>query len=429
MPRKNPIPAPPAIVERPDGTEAEDGEFALLPDEPESVKDAFYHPNPRLTAEKEPVDDPEDDIVIPAERAVALIPQHHVVTGMAALAALPEEEFQAKLAVMKAGQERVRIIQRELMEDGEDYGKVSGVDRPFLHQPGAEKLGNFYGLASRHEVERVVGTRKRVTVGEITTDTDEWASPPLTYIARTYVHVGDFEGPIVAEGRGECNSWEDKYRYRWSKSQCPQCGHDLMKGGANGKMAGKWFCPGFKGGCWWSVAVTATNEDGTPVVKAPVRIDNPDPFGAAETLLQMAVKRSFVAAIRRATGTSGLFTQDDDVVRSMQGDDDGNAPEPVVEPAEIGIPVQPGAKVEGQTQVQQNRLKALVQEKELTPIKIADLLTALFGIGLEPADGPNVSAAVRNLNGEQTGRLIQAIETGEITDAVAEASAPSKATN
>lgn len=397
MPRRNPIPEPPQVFDTP----TEEATFTEIVANAREAAEAVIA---TIGNYEEPVD---EEIEI-NERAVAVIPQqgpsHHVVTGMATLAAMSDADFLASIAVMKAGQERVKIIQKELMTEGEDYGKVNGIERPFLHQPGAEKLANFYGLAVRYEVDRIMGTLDAAT--------GVWLSPPVSYIARAFVHVGNFDGPIVAEGRGECNSWEDKYRYRWSKPSCPQCGHDLMRGGKDGKMAGKWFCPGFKGGCWWSVDIRAVDTEGKPVIAPSQKIDNPDPLGQAETLLQMAVKRAKVAAVRAATGTSGLFTQDDDVVRAAQGDEP-DAADPVVESATIGIPVQPGAKIEGQTQVQQNRLKALVQEKELTPVKIADLLAALFRIETEPT-GPAVSAAVRALDGVQIGRLIYAIETGDM---------------
>lgn len=409
MTRKNPIPEPPdvfagnhAAMIQPDGTmsdpategrytEAEVAQYVEIePAEVAEILDIIHD-------EGEPVDQYEV-----AERAVAVVaPSHHHVVGMATLAEMSEEEFRARIAVMKAGQERLRTIQKELMNDGEDYGRVKGIERPFLHLPGAEKLCNIYGLAVEQIAERING--------------DGITAPPLAYHVRSLVHLGSFEGPVVAQGYGEANSWEEKYRYRFAKPLCPKCGHEMKRGGKTGKMAGKWFCPGFEGGCWHTVDINAVNEDGTPVIPPPGKIDNPDPHGLAETILQIAAKRSFVAGTRRATGTSGLFTQDEDSpsVRQQAGDEDDR--EPVVESAQIGVQVQAGARTAEATQVQHARLKALAAEKGLGGAKIAGLLGRIFGMEVAPT-GAAASAAVLALTGAQLGQLIQSIESGEVPD-------------
>jgi hypothetical protein len=399
MTRKNPIPAPPDDVFDVSpldlADEARAAEMAFYDKVEPAASYAVTEGDFTTISEGEPVDEYE-----PAERAVAVRePSHHHVVGMATLAAMSEEEFRARIAVMKAGQERLRTIQRELMVAGEDYGIVKGIERPFLHLPGAEKLCNIYGLAVEQIAERVPG--------------DGIVAPPLAYHVRSLVHLGDFDGPIVAQGYGEANSWEDKYRYRFEKPLCPKCGHEMQRGGKTGKMAGKWFCPGYAGGCWNTVEISAVNPDGTPVIPPPRKIDNPDPYGLAETLIQMAAKRSLVAATRRATGTSGLFTQDDDSpsVREQAGDSDDR--EPVVEGAEIGVRVEAGARTAEATQVQHNRLKAVAQEKGLGGAKIAGLLGRIFGMEVAPT-GAAASAAVMTLTGAQLGQLIATIESGEI---------------
>jgi ribosomal protein L12E/L44/L45/RPP1/RPP2 len=310
----------------------------------------------------------------------------------------------------------MKIIQRELMTAGEDYGTVKGIAKPFLHQPGAEKLSNFYGFAVEQFVERVEGTRKPQRIGDVEIVTDEWTSPPLAYHVRSLVHLGDFTGPVVAQGTGEANSWEEKYRYTFAKPLCPNCGHDMKRGGKTGKMAGKWFCPGYDGGCWTAIGVDEKNDDGTPKIPPPGKVDNDNPYSLAETLVQMAAKRSFVAAIRRATGTSGLFTQDEDSpsVQGQADDAGGNADEPNIESASTaGIQVGVGAKTTQATQVQHDRLKVLVKEKELNGAKIASLLERIFAMDVEPT-GAASSAAVKTLDGDQMGKLLNAIETGEI---------------
>jgi hypothetical protein len=326
-------------------------------------------------------------------------PTHHLVVGMATLASMPEDEFKAKLEVMRTGQDRIRILMEQLLVKGEDYGTVKGIDRPFLHQPGAEKLSNFYGFAVEQEAEKLVG--------------DGITSPPLAYHVKSYVHLGDFSGPTIAMGYGEASSWEEKYRYRWAKATCPKCGREgLIKGKADGKLKGKWWCPQKEGGC------NSTFEAADPQVAPPQKIDNPDPHSMAETLIQMAGKRSFVASIRRATGTSGLFTQDEDSpnvqrqvadISNPYGDPE---PEPTITAGptgEVGV----GAKTEAPSIEQLQRLPALAKEKGIKKEALAELFERLFKMTV-PAESPAITAAARSLTAVQLGQLLLTMDTGEL---------------
>jgi len=323
---------------------------------------------------------------------------HHLVVGMGTLAAMDDDEFESKLAMMQKGQDRIRIIQDKLLIKGEDYGNVKGIDRPFLHQPGAEKLANFYGFAVEQVAERLVG--------------DGVASPPLAYHVKSLVHLGDFDGPVVAMGYGEASSWEEKYRYRWAKAACPKCGREgLIKGKVDGKLKGKWWCPGREGGC------NSTFEAADPQVTAPEKIENPDPWSMAETLIQMAAKRSLVASVRRATGTSGLFTQDEDSpsVRQQVADTPQTEPEPVVTTGpdvQVGV----GAKTTEPSMEQLKRLVTLSKEKDIDKPALAGLFKRLFGIDVAETS-PAITSAAKSLTGDQLGKMLWAMETGEIEGA------------
>lgn len=333
---------------------------------------------------------------------VPLPPTNSVIVGLGALAAMTDEEYEAKKLVMKRGLERVKDIQQTLMTDKEDYGKVRGIERPFLHLPGAEKLANFYGYAVRQEAERLAG--------------DGVTTPPLAYHVKSFVHLGDFSGPVVAMGYGEANSWEEKYRWRNAKAACPTekggCGREgLVRGRADGPLKGKWWCPGKDGGC---------NKKWEPGdVPPPGKVENTDPHGLAETLIQMAGKRSFVASIRRATGTSGLFTQDEDspsVQQQAAASGEPDATEPVVTAGPVGVAVPGvGAKTDDATELQLARLSRLSKEKGLNGAKIAELLARLFDMEVEPT-GKAASDAVKTLNAQQVGQLLYTIETGEVPE-------------
>lgn len=357
--------------------------------------------------EKKPVPDP-----IPVRALVAQAADHHLVVGMASLANMGEDEFRAKLAVMKQGYERIGIIQRELMTEGVDYGKVPGIAKPFLHQPGAEMLSNLYGFAVRHEAERI--NRKTG---------DDPETPPYAYHVRSFVHLGDTSGPVVAEGYGEANPYEDRYRLRFVNPGCPVCGksNTILTRKTPEALKGKKQCANFgnKDGC--GTVFEANDPRLAPATKEPVA--DIDLYGLAETILQIATKRSFVASIRRATGTSGLFSQDEDspsVQRQSAetGAGDPNASEPVIENATVGVPVAPGGKTTQVTQVQQQRLKVLAMEKGLNGAKIADLLSRLFGMEVA-GTGAAASAAVKTLTADQMGQLLLTMETGTLPDPTA----------
>lgn len=371
------------------------------------------------------VDDDLPPEVQAEERALVVqSPQHHLVTGMAALARMDEKDFRSMMAAIKTGQERMAEFQRQVMVKGEDYGTVKGIDRPFLHLPGAEKMGLLYGFAVRQEADRIVG--------------DGVTAPPLAYHVRSYVHLGSFDGPVVGMGYGEASSWEVKYRYSWAKAKCPKCGREgLIRGNADGKLRGKWWCPSREGGCNSTFEPAATNPDGSLVVAPPGKVENTDPWSLAETLVQMAAKRSFVAAIRRATGTSGLFTQDDDspsVRQQAESEADGGGDEnPPVENVTGQQEVERGGKPVKPTPQQMSRLSALSKSKKLGPEGVARVITRVLDV---PVLLPDEDAGrwlwgyiEQSLSADQLGAVLHAIETGEVPDAAAEAQAPTKAAN
>lgn len=344
---------------------------------------------------------PEDDEPITAMTVAGPI-SNSVIVGLGALASMSDEDYEAKKLVMQRGLARVKDIQQTLMSSGEDYGRVPGIAKPFLQLPGAEKLANFYGYAVRQEVDRL--TRSITDTADV---------PPLAYHVRSYVHLGSLDGPVIAQAFGEANSYEERYRYRFEKRKCPNCGREgLIQGKKDGPLQGKLWCPGREGGC------NRKFEPGS--VPQAGKVENEDPYGLAETLIQIASKRSFVAAIRRATGTSGLFTQDADSPSvQQQSSDDGEAPPPTVEAGPIGISVAVGAKTTEATLLQHTELKRLAMEKGLNGAKIADLLARLFSMDVEPT-GKAASDAVKTLNAEQMGALLQTIVTGEVPETPAE---------
>jgi hypothetical protein len=208
-----------------------------------------------------------------------------------ALALMPEADFEARLKLLKTGQDRVARIQRELMTEGEDYGVIPGTPKPTLFKPGAEKLCQFYYLVPRF-VERTI-------------EGDGETTPHLRVRVTCYLHHGSEDGPIVGEGVGAANSWEKKYRYRTAQRECPACGVPGAIRRSRYDDKG-WYCWDKAGGC--GAKFPADEPD---IVRQELgMVDNPDPYDAENTFLKMATKRAQVDAVLRTTATSGLFAQD-----------------------------------------------------------------------------------------------------------------------
>ena len=166
--------------------------------------------------------------------------------GVAALAALPEDEFQRRMQVLQQGRQRVQQIKEALMVQGTDYGLIPGTgDKPTLLKPGAEKLAEFYRLAAEMRVQERHG--------------DGMVAPLICYVVECRLHLANTDGPVVATGWGVCSNWERKYRYRGRGDR---------------------------------------------------QTENTDPYEQMNTILKMAEKRAFVDGVLRATASSALFTQD-----------------------------------------------------------------------------------------------------------------------
>lgn len=204
---------------------------------------------------------------------------------------------------LHANLEFIRNVMRQEMREGQDYGKIPGVDRPTLLQPGAQKLLMTFNLT-----EEV----KRETLREF---------PAIGPLHREYeflVTVKAANGKTW-DGAGTCSTLESKYRWRKGERKCPQCGHTTIiaenaKFLKPGQVAG-WLCWKKKGGC----GAKFGPKDPSITSQAAERTENENPADQWNTVRKMAFKRALVAAAINATNTSELWTQD-------VGDDEPAAP-------------------------------------------------------------------------------------------------------
>ena len=232
----------------------------------------------------------------PEGAVVAYQPQREAQTALYELGGMSDQEFESRIATLKAGVARIETLQRSLLTETVDWGNVPGVPKAFLFKPGAEKLGLFY-----HLVPEFTTTRE---VTEQSTGIDR-----IDYTTTCLLHHQSHEGPVVGAGIGVASSWEARYRWRNTERICPVCGKPAVIKG-NAEYGGGWLCWKKRDGCG------AKWTDGTAAIEGQQvgRSENEEPHDLGNTLAKMSEKRAHVDAVIRATGSSGIFTQDEDKV-------------------------------------------------------------------------------------------------------------------
>lgn len=189
------------------------------------------------------------------------------------------EEMAWNLHDTRAKLDVVQSFFKEVMVKDQDYGVIPGTDKPALLKPGAEKLCELYGFAPtvKHvDEDRDIASgffRARVTIALISKKT----------------------GETIAEGIGEANTHEGRYRWRWVYE-------DKMP--PNTDTTGLVCQSGTKNGRSWK----------------RYRMENDDPWSLWNTVTKMAKKRALVDATLSATRSSGLFTQDADALERWRED-------------------------------------------------------------------------------------------------------------
>ena len=181
----------------------------------------------------------------------------------------------------------VREVMRCVMIDKVHYGVIPGCgERKVLLKGGADVLRLAYGLTPKIEktVTDLPGGHREV-------------SAECSLFSSSNICVG--------QGFGSCSTMETKYRYRTGPSTptgkpVPKEYWDLRKsdpGRAKAILGGDGYSTKKVDGRW-------------EIVQVGERVENPDPADQYNTVLKMAVKRAYVAAVITATSTSDILDQD-----------------------------------------------------------------------------------------------------------------------
>lgn len=182
-------------------------------------------------------------------------------------------------------QARVNIIQevmKNVMEENVHFGKIPGCPKPSLFKAGAEKIAMTFQMdvqSAPEDLSTADEKRYRVT-------------------CTAYSAGGIRLGSAV----GECSSNEEKYKWR-----APKCDAEYDATPSDRKRI-KWDAQG--------------NET------RQIRTEHAD---QANTILQMADKRAYVACVRKVTAASDIFTQDIEDLDGVPGGN-GEAQKPVQKP-------------------------------------------------------------------------------------------------
>lgn len=289
-----------------------------------------------------------------------------------ALAAVAPSELVSPEEV-KRQTERLAGFYQHLMQKGTDYDVVPGTTKPCLLKSGAELLRLWAGLIPSFQIDST-GTA--------------WEQGLFRFVITCSLTRN---GQLVAEGVGECNSLEAKYRYRWLFGSQVPAGVDKTK--------------------------LLTREINTRQGKTrQYRLDNENPQDLGNTILKMAKKRAFVDAILTATGASRIFTQDveetveraDEVTGEIKpavpiSPEPKPTPEPVHQAAVIPLPTTPSG------------------DTKITPFQLAHIRKTYEDMGAKGIDILQVF-----LTGKRSLDSLTVAQANELIDELRKGQAPKK---
>ncbi|MGB9866738.1 MAG: hypothetical protein ACPLPR_02365 [Bacillota bacterium] len=264
-----------------------------------------------------------------------------------------QQEMALRLADMKSKLALVKQFFSEVMVQGQDYGVIPGTDKPTLLKPGAEKLCELYGYAP---VIKDVQEEKDIATG--------------FYRARvTVALVHRRSGVTVAEGVGEANTMEGRYRWRWVPEWKLPDGidRDALKCEERKAKDGKTY--------------------------KLYKVENEDPWALWNTVLKMAKKRALIDATLSATRSSGIFTQDaEDLAEWIDGS-------PATLEGEHISNADMETAVEFASEAQRKKIYAMAKHVGLSDEYMKKLLASQFGVD-----------SSKKLTKEQASKLIDWLE-------------------
>lgn len=198
----------------------------------------------------------------------------------------------ARANAIVARQEGLRALVMEVLKDGTDYGEIPGTKKKCMMQSGAQKVAAFCDARSESEVQYVELPNGHCDIR----------------VTCRLLHRAT--GAVVESGHGSCSTMEKKYRYRTAQRICPECRKDTIKISKQPGSIGDFYCFAKIGGC----GAKFPKDDPDIAGQEQGQVENEDIYDVRNTVLKMADKRAYVAAVLRLAGLSDYFTQDMDEV-------------------------------------------------------------------------------------------------------------------
>ena len=258
------------------------------------------------------------------------------------------------------------LIRNQLVKD-HDFGVIPNTrGKATLFKPGAEKIAKLLGLADTYEIIE---------------QTVDWEKGLFQYVIRVSL-VSIRTGQVIAQGVGECNSYESKYRYK-------QVFERELKGYGYESTSGLQSRT-FRGG-------------GTKY-----RIPNDDSADNVNTILKMAKKRAMIDAALSVGALSDLFTQDMDETPEEQPPAPPVRTEPPVPVSEPGEDISLGVVKDVEDLDPAIRIKAL--RDKVNEARGARGMTS--GDVLALAD-KHYQAHLRDLREHELKGLLEILEKGD----------------
>ncbi len=172
---------------------------------------------------------------------------------------------------------KISAVVKAKLHDGHDYGIIPGTKKPTLYKPGAEKVIKIFGLADTYE---------------IIDQQADWGKPFFHYLIKCTLRSMKSD-KVVSEGMGNCNSMEDRFRWRWLWPNELQAEHQDEAGKPLTSLKQKKFYSE-KHKRWY----------------VQYRVENDNIHTLVNTILKMAEKRALLGVTLHACRLSDLFTQD-----------------------------------------------------------------------------------------------------------------------
>jgi hypothetical protein len=192
-----------------------------------------------------------------------------------------EVSLASRLEQLKSTRNAVQELIRDVLKDGEHYGKLPGIPKPTLYKSGAEVLLFLFRIAVRYK-----------------TDIKEFENGHREYI--TDCILTDSNGVQFGSSSGSCSTLESKYRYR-NESDYEITGEAIPKDAKEKKREYRAQGYGMKqvNGNWEWVRF-----------KDASKKENPDIADVYNTCLKMSQKRALTATVLTSLAVSEFFTQD-----------------------------------------------------------------------------------------------------------------------